>query len=115
MTKPKTPRPKTKQIPFANQATEVEEGRWQWTVGGRVWEYRVGAGINLSLVESGDRRIGAGFFPGMKEAAYFAEGFATGAGYAVRQGKSAPRLLDKAVEEVHLERPDEPGESSVPS
>jgi hypothetical protein len=108
MTKPKGPRPKTKKIPFANQATEVEAGRWQWTAGGRVWEYRVGAGINLSLVQEGDRRIGAGFFPSIKEAAYFSEGFATGADHVTRQGKSGPKPLEKVVEDISLDRPGEP-------
>jgi hypothetical protein len=91
MTKPKAP--KTKKIPFANQATEVEAGLWQWTVGGRLWEYRQGLGINLSLVVSGDQRIGAGFFPSIKEAAYFAEGFA-----------AAPKQQEVVAEDIKLER-----------
>lgn len=108
MTRPKGP--KTERIPFANQATEVGVGRWQWSVGGRVWEYREGAGINLTLIESEDRRVGAGFFPSIREAAYFAEGFVTGAGHARQQGKATPKTLDKAAEDVNLEfsRPEEP-------
>jgi hypothetical protein len=106
MTKPKGP--KTKKIPFANQATEVEEGRWQWTVSGRVWEYRQGFGINLSLVVSGDQRIGAGFFPSSKEAAYFAEGFTAGGDYVARQGKAPPKPLEKVIEDINLDRPEGP-------
>ena len=44
---------KTKRIPFDNTATEVEPGVWQWTLSGKVFQFRNVYGLNTGHVTDG--------------------------------------------------------------
>lgn len=70
-------RQKTKSIPFANEATEVERGVWEWTIRDRTWRWKDNAGMNLFFVMDG-KEVPVIFTKNLNDAAMFTEGFGTG-------------------------------------
>lgn len=77
-------KPRTKEIPFANKATEVKPGVFRFTVGDTTWQYdSIGVGVNLGIVDPDDDRCRYQLrLKNLDQAACFAEGFNSGVNYS---------------------------------
>jgi hypothetical protein len=92
-------KPKTKKIPFDNQAVEVSAAVYEWTLGNRKWRFNaVGRGLNLGLVTADGKFQAMVHLKTLDQAAIFTEGFSLG---------QMTETEDHSLEETEDEEPEE--------
>lgn len=74
---------KTKPIPFANSATQMPDGAWEWDLGNRRWRWTGPVGLNLWVYDS-DEWVPVVHADKLELAATFVEGFHAGISYRER-------------------------------
>lgn len=72
---------KTKAVPFANTATEVNPGHWEWQLAGMTWFWTGTRGLNTGFKGDGVLHTLV-YCEKVEHAAMFAEGYLMGTKYA---------------------------------
>jgi hypothetical protein len=91
-------KPRVKDIPFDNTATEAPPGEWTWVLKGRTWRWVESASINLSIVHPAGNVTQVVYIRSLREAAMFAEGFTAGYELAKREPSGRIPNIDLEVQ-----------------
>jgi hypothetical protein len=101
-------KPKTKKIPFDNQAVEVSAAVYEWTLGNRKWRFHAaGRGLNLGLVTADGKFQAMVHLKTLDQAAIFTEGFALGQMTETEDHSVEDGELDEAVDQREEDDEDE--------
>jgi hypothetical protein len=91
-------KPRVKDIPFDNTATEAIPGEWTWVLAGRTWLWRESASLNLFIIHPAGNITPLAYFRSLREAAMFAEGFTAGYEAANREASASVPPIDLEVQ-----------------